>query len=142
MIEQKLFGNIDTRGSNAIRAFLGEDISAWHHNFENLFLYLDAQKFRTPKGLDWINARYPALDQNALMMEMQGVRTINCTLWSEGVREIVSAREAGVKFLLTDHPVTIYNYACPPDHDLCGYPNDPSITLMASQTLFPLDQDQ
>lgn len=141
-IEQKLFGNIDTNGSNAIRAFLGEDISAWHHNFGNLFLYLDAQKFRTPKGLDWISSRYPALDQNTLMMEMQGVRTINCTLWSEGVREIVSAREAGVKFLLTDHPVTIYNYACPPDHDLCGYPNDPSITLMASQTLFPLDQDQ
>ncbi len=141
-IEQKLFGNIDATGSNAIRAFLGDDVSEWHENFQNLFIYLDAQKFRTPKGLDWIKARYPALDQNGLMMEMQGVSMINCTLWSEGVREIVSAREAGVKFLLTDHPVTIYNYACPPDHELCAYPNDPSIALKASQTLFPLDQDQ
>lgn len=141
-IEQKLFGAIDTRGSNAIRSFLGDDISAWHENFESFFIYLDAQKFRTPKGLEWISARYPSLDQNALMMEMQGVRAINCTLWSEGVREIVSAREAGVKFILTDHPVTIYNYACAPDHPLCAYPNDPSITLKASQTLFPLDQDQ
>ena len=43
--DEKLFGNIDTSGSNAIRAFLSEDISAWHHNFENLFIYLDAQKF-------------------------------------------------------------------------------------------------
>jgi hypothetical protein len=140
-IEQKLFGSIDTSGSNAIRAFLGDDISKWHENFQNLFIYLDAQKFRTPKGLDWIKARYPALDQNALMMEMQGIRMINCTLWSEGVREIVSARKARIKFLLTDHPVTIYNYASPPDHELCAYPNDPSITLKASQTLFPLDQD-
>ena len=141
-IEQKLFGEIDNRGSNAIQAFLGDDISAWLENFENFFIYLDAQKFRTPKGLEWISARYPSLDQNALMMEMQGVRAINCTLWSEGVREIVSAREAGVKFILTDHPVTIYNHACPPDHPLCAYPNDPSITMKASQTLFPLDQDQ
>lgn len=141
-VEQKLFGEIDTRGSNAIRAFLGDNTSAWHENFESFFIYLDAQKFRTPKGLEWISARYPSLDQNALMMEMQGVRAINCTLWSEGVREIVSAREAGVKFILTDHPVTIYNHACPPDHPLCEYPNDPSITLKASQSIFPLDQDQ
>ena len=141
-IEQKLFGEIDTSGSNAIRAFLGDDISAWHKNFESFFIYLDAQKFRTPKGLEWISARYPTLDQNALMVEMQGVRTINCTLWSEGVREIVSAREAGVKFILTDHPVTIYNHACPPAHPLCAYPNDPSIALKASQTIFSLDQDQ
>lgn len=141
-IERKLFGDIDTGGSNAVRAFLGDDISAWHKNFQNLFIYLDAQKFRTPKGLEWINSRYPSLDQNALMTEMQGVRAINCTLWSEGVREIVSARQAGVKFILTDHPVTIYNYACPPNHSRCAYPSDPSITLKASQTIFPLDQDQ
>lgn len=141
-IERKLFGDIDTGGSKAVRAFLGDDIAAWHENFQNLFIYLDAQKFRTPKGLEWINSRYPSLDQNALMMEMQGVRAINCTLWSEGVREIVSARQAGVKFILTDHPVTIYNYACPSSHSRCAYPNDPSITLKASQTIFPLDQDQ
>ncbi|UWQ31635.1 DUF4238 domain-containing protein [Leisingera sp. M527] len=141
-IERKLFGDIDTSGSNAVKAFLGSDLSEWHKHFQNLFIYLDAQKFRTPKGLEWIKTRYPTLDQNALMREMQGVRTINCTLWTEGVREIVSAREAGVKFLLTDHPVTIYNYVCPPNHEFCGYPNDPSIALKASQTLFPLDQDQ
>lgn len=141
-IEKKLFGNIDTRGAPAIQAFLGGNISKWHEHFQDLFLYLDAQKFRTPKGLDWIRSRYPRLDQNALMMEMQGVRTINCTIWSESVREIISARDANVKFIVTDHPVTIYNYACTPDHELCRYPLDPSISLKGSQTLFPLDQEQ
>ena len=141
-IERNLFGNIDARGAPAIQAFLGEDISKWHKHFEDLFLYLDAQKLRTPKGLDWLRSKYPKLDQNALMMEMQGVRTINCTIWSESVREIVSARDATVKFILTDHPVTIYNHACPPDHELCSYPLDPSIALKGSQTLFPLDQEQ
>lgn len=140
-VEKKLFGNIDARGKPAIQAFTGDDVTAWHKSFQDLFLFLDAQKFRTPKGLDWIRARYPRLDQNTLMMEMQGVRTTNCTLWSEGVREIVSARDAAVKFIITDHPVTIYNSACQPGHTLCLYPNDPAITLKGSQTLFPLDQD-
>jgi len=141
-IEKKLFGQIDTRGAPAIQAFLGEDISKWHEHFQDLFLYLDAQKIRTPKGLDWIRSKYPQLEQSALMMEMQGVRTINCTIWSESVREIVSARDANVKFILTDHPVTIYNSGCSPDHELCQYRMDPSIALKGSQTLFPLDQEQ
>tara|TARA_R110002074_G_C12535130_1_gene665222 strand:- start:42 stop:2333 length:2292 start_codon:yes stop_codon:yes gene_type:complete len=140
-IEKKLFGDIDRLGAPAISAFSNDDVSTWHRHFQDLFLYLDAQKIRTPKGLDWIRSRYPKLDQNALMMEMQGVRTINCTIWSESVREIVSARNSGVKFIVTDHPVTIYNPACPPEHDLCRYPAEPSITLKASQTLFPLDQN-
>lgn len=141
-IEKKLFGDIDTRGAPAIRAFLNGDAGAWHQHFQDLFVYLDAQKFRTPKGLDWIRSRYPSLDQNALMMEMQGVRTINCTIWSECVREIVSAQNSGIKFIITDHPVTIFNHACPPEHELCRYPADPSIALKGTQTLFPLDQDQ
>lgn len=140
-IERRLFGEIDTRGAPAVKAFIGEDQSAWTRHFEDLFLYLDAQKIRTPKGLDWIRSRYAGLDQNALMMEMQALRTINCTIWSEAVREIVSAKNANVGFLLTDHPVTVYNYACPPEHTLCAYPADPSIALKASQTIFPLDQD-
>lgn len=42
-IEQKLFGPVDDNGSRAIRAFLNDDPSEWHHNFQNLFVYLDAQ---------------------------------------------------------------------------------------------------
>ena len=74
------------------------------------------------------------------MVEMQAIRNIHCTLWTEGVREIVSAEKSSVKFLLSDHPVTIYNYACDPSTEYCIYPNDPSIALKATQTLFPLDE--
>ncbi len=140
-VEKMLFGEIDRRGAPAIRAFIAEDQTGWHRHFIDLFLYLDAQKIRTPKGLAWLRARYPRLEQNDLMIEMQGVQTINCTIWTECVREVVLARDAAVKFILTDHPVTIYNKACPPDHALCRHPSDPSITYKASQTLFPLDQD-
>jgi hypothetical protein len=140
-IERKLFGDVDTRGAHAIRAFAGEDVGEWHRHFRTFFEYLDAQKIRTPKGLDWLSGLYPRLTQNDLMFEMQGIRMMHCTIWTEGVREIVSAQDAEVKFIVSDHPVTIYNHAMPPDGEGNGYPNDPSIALKGSQTIFPLNRD-
>jgi len=140
-IEKKLFGEIDNTGSKAVRAFIGEDVSDWHTHFTNFFTYIDSQKIRTPKGLDWIRNHYPNLNQNELMREMQGIRNMHCTIWSEGVREIVSAKESSVKFILSDHPVTIYNHACPTENEKCSYPNDPTIAFRGTQTIFPLDKD-
>jgi len=140
-IERRLFGSVDTRGSQAVKAFMGTDVGAWHRHFHDLFDYVDIQKIRTPKGLDWLKAQYPELSQNELMLEMQEIRQINCAIWTEGVREIVSAEESAVKFIVSDHPVTIYNYSAPPDASLCAYPNDPRIAAKASQTLFPLSRD-
>lgn len=140
-IEKRLFGAIDTDGAPAIRAFIGEDVSAWHHHFQTLFQFIDIQKLRTPKGLDWLRTRYPRLSQNELMMEMQGIQAMHCTIWSESVREVVSAADSDVKFIISDHPVTVYNHALPPESEGCRYPLDPSITLKASQTIFPLDRD-
>lgn len=140
-IERKLFGAIDAKGAQAIRAYCGDDVAEWHRHFQTLFEFIDIQKLRTPKGLDWLKGQYPELSQNELMYEMQGIRMLNCTIWTEGVREIVSAEAAGTKFLVSDHPVTIYNHALPPRDLGCKYPDDPGIALKASQTIFPLSRD-
>lgn len=141
-IERHLFGDIDTRGSKAVRAFLGTDVREWHEHFQTFFEYLDIQKIRTPKGLDWLKTQYPKLTQNELMYEMQGIRMMHCTIWVGGVREIVSAEDSDVKFIVSDHPVTIYNHALPPEEKRNDYPRDPGIALRASQTIFPLNRDQ
>jgi len=140
-IERRLFGDIDARGSQAVRAFAEADNGKWHKHFQNLFEYIDIQKIRTPKGLDWLRSQYPALNQNDLMMEMQGIQMMHCTIWSEGVREIVSAENADIKFIVSDHPVTIYNHGAPPHAEECAYPNDPAITKKASQTIFSLNRN-
>jgi hypothetical protein len=140
-IERRLFGILDTEGAPAIAAFAGEDSAEWHEHFGALFGFMDAQKLRTPKGLDWLRSRYPRLPQNELMMEMQGLRQIHCTIWTEGVREVVSATDSNVKFIISDHPVTVYNYAMPPGAEGCTYPQDPSIGMKATQTIYPLDRD-
>lgn len=140
-IEKFLFGKIDDLGARAVRAFINTDMKGWHEHFFNFFSYIDTQKIRTPKGLDWIKYKYPNLNQVELMVEMQSIRNLNCALWTEGVREIVSAEDSDIKFIISDHPVTVYNYSCPPDSKICSYPDDPSIALKASQTLFSLDKD-
>mgnify|MGYP001569941107 CR=1 FL=1 len=140
-IERYLFGEIDNYGASAVRAFAGNDPVGIHKLFQRFFEYLDAQKLRTPKGLDWIKSNYPGLTQLGLMMEMQGLRQMHCTMWYESVLEIVSAEQSDVKFVVTDHPVTMYNAACPPSSLMCRYPNDPSIELIGTQTVFALDVD-
>jgi hypothetical protein len=52
-IERRLFGDVDGRGSKAVHAFIGTDVSEWHEHFQTFFEFLDIQKIRTPKGLDW-----------------------------------------------------------------------------------------
>lgn len=140
-IERRLFGTIDDSGSNAVRAFIGADEGGWRRHFTDFFGYIDAQKVRTPKGLDWLKKHYSKLGQNELMVEMQAIQRMHCSTWAEGVREIVSAADSEVKFIVSDHPVTVYNVDLPPDHALCAYPNDPDISMKASQTIFPLDRD-
>ncbi len=150
-IERKLFGDIDRRGADAVRAFCGDNQRAWHEHFEDLFDFLDIQKLRTPKGLAWLRQQYPEIGrlgetlpgvaQNQLMLEMQSIHMLNVTTWTTGVREIVSAERASVKFILSDHPVTVYNHGVPPSDARNQYPEDPSTALKGSQTLFPLGPD-
>ncbi len=140
-IERRLFGKIDTEGAQAIQAFTKTDKTEWHRHFETLFKYIDIQRLRTPRGLEWLRTNYPRLHQNELMVEMQALRIINCSTWAGGVREIVSAEDVETKFLLSDHPVTIFNHALPPSSPLCAGPNDPSIDLKGSQTIFPLNRN-
>ncbi len=140
-VERILFGNIDNIGSRAVNYFINGEFTNQHKYFNFFFEYLDAQKIRTPKGLDWIKKYYSNLKQNDLMQEMQGLRQLNCTTWLEGVKEIVSAENSEIKFIFSDHPVTIYNFGLSLEENDYKYPYDPSINLKGSQTIFPLDKN-
>jgi hypothetical protein len=138
-VERYLFGSIDDQGAKAVRAFALGNHAEVHQSFRDFFEYMAAQKLRTPKGLDWIRSCYGALGQVDLMIEMQALRLMYCAMWTEGVREIVSARDSDVKFIVTDHPVTVYNAAVDPTSGQCAYPQDPLVAAVGSQTVFALD---
>lgn len=138
-IETFLFGPIDKTGADAVRGWISGDQAQIHRKFQDFFGYLDAQKLRTPKGLDWILKHYDRLPQLELMLQMQALRQMHCAMWSECVREIVSASKANVKFLVSDHPVTVFNPKMTPESTGCQYPNEPGIQMVGTQTIFALD---
>ncbi|MEW6707842.1 MAG: DUF4238 domain-containing protein [Pseudomonadota bacterium] len=138
-VERHLFGVIDDQGAKAVSAFALGNHAGVHASFQDFFEHVAAQKLRTPKGLDWIRSCYGVLGQVDLMAEMQALRLMHCTMWVEGVREIVSAQDSDVKFILTDHPVTVYNAAVDPSSEQCAYPLDPLVAAVGSQTVFALD---
>ncbi len=141
-IEDKFFGEIDTKGSRAIKAFIKNEPKYIHERFQDFFEFMDIQKIRTPKGLDWIKTKYSNLSHNELLIEMQVLKKMNITMWTEGVREIVSAKNSDVKFILSDHPITTYNYAISPEELKKKYPYEPEIALKATQTIFPLNMNE
>jgi hypothetical protein len=134
-----LFGKIDNDGALAVKALAANDLSALTKRFQDLFDFISAQQLRTPKGLDWLKKNYRRLDQLELMLELQALRQMNCTMWFECVREVVSATDSEVKFIVSDHPVATFNTGFKLEADECRYPNDPSIDLKGTQTIFPLD---
>lgn len=140
-VEKFLFGKIDSSGATAVRAFVCNDQRAIHNNYQQFFEYIDAQKLRTPKGLDWIKSKYLNLTQNALMLELQHIRRMHCTMWFECVHEIVSAEDSDIKFIVTDHPVTAFNSAYDSLSPARGHLEDPPISFMGTQTVFVLDAE-
>lgn len=137
-IERYLFGKIDSDGSIAIKALLENDYNLLHKYFITVFEYMDIQKLRTPKGLIWLSQKFPMITHNQLLIEMQNIQRLHCTIWAETVKEIVSADNSKVKFIISDHPVTVYNAACPPESFECKHPNEPRIEMKGTQTIFPL----
>ena len=61
-----------------------------------------------------------------------------CATWTDCVWQIADASESPTKFIISDHPVTVYNRACPPLSKYRVGPNDPDIRLNATHTYFPL----
>lgn len=138
-IEQQFFGMIDQRGAQAVD---------WWGDFEHpsmnedaisdLVRFMTAQKLRTPKGLDWLTQQLERPQPNDVLEAMVELRTIYQTIWLECVWQIADATESPTKFIVTDHPVTIYNRALGPRHEWCRGANDPDIRLHGSHTIFPL----
>lgn len=146
IIERQLFGDIDTYGSNSFDIFLGQD--AWqqkkaHDKFESFIEFMDAQKLRTPKGMNFIKSLCIAQGQkpNKILVLglLQQYRRMHCAMWIESIWEVVNAKNSGIKFIINDHPVISYNSKMTPSTNVYGLSIDPPISLLGTHTIYPLD---
>jgi hypothetical protein len=138
-IEERLFGEIDRRGAAAVDYW-----SSFSHPsmdmfaFHALLHFMSSQKLRTPKGLAWLAQELRTSSPNRRLRAMVDYQRLFVSIWGEAVWQIADASQSPTKFLLTDHPVTVYNRALGPRNRQCRPPNDPDIRLHGSHTLFPL----
>lgn len=141
-IERRFFGPIDNEGKKAVEFYADFSMrSGFGEAFNALLPYMDAQRFRTPRGLDWLKSLPIVRDRNSALVAMQQVFQFHATMWTEGVWEIVKARKSPTKFLLTDQPVTFYNAKAFPMSANCRYPGDVGLDKIGTRTLFPLGLD-
>jgi hypothetical protein len=143
-IEKFFFGQVDTDGKFAVEFFsdFQFDHPDQHDAFNGLMNYMSVQKLRTPKGLGWL-AQLPAgRDHDERLFLLQDIQNVFCATWTECVWLIADATKSDTKFIISDHPVTVYNRACFPGAVFCQGFNDPDIRMVATHTYFPLSIDK
>ena len=142
-IEQKFFGKIDNDGLAAVEyfsTFKHPSVSSVSKKLLNdLLLYMSTQKLRTPKGLTNLAQLIRNNDNNAILYALQKFQNLFCALWVECIWCIADASQSETKFIISDHPVTVYNKGCFPMSQKCHNGGDPEIWLSGTHTLFPLD---
>ena len=144
-IEQFFFGKVDEDGRQAVEFFskynsfndFSGDLST-DKVFNALLNYMSIQKFRTPKGLCYLSSLVRQTDKNRLLFELQHLQNLHCALWTECVWSIASADNTETEFIVTDHPVTVYNREIFPDSEYARTHTDPDIRMNGTHTFFPL----
>jgi Protein of unknown function (DUF4238) len=142
-IEHEFFGPIDARGQSSVRFLADYAMTDEAHSaFKHIMPYMDAQRLRTPRGLDWLKLAARTTDQNRILQIMGSVFQMHATMWTEGVWEVARADTSSTKFLLTDQPVTFYNTRVFPASPNIRYPLDAELQHVGTRTIFPLSMNR
>ncbi|MET2828068.1 DUF4238 domain-containing protein [Mesorhizobium shangrilense] len=144
-IEKFFFGKVDDEGRHAVDFFAQyESFNDYRGRvpperiFRSLLTYMSVQKFRTPKGLLYLSALLKVSAKNTLLDEMQRLQNLHSAIWTESVWVLANADSTATKFIVTDHPVTVYNREFFPDGLSARRHSDPDIWMNGTHTLFPL----
>ena len=138
-IEQHFFGPIDREGKEAVEYFHDfRHPSANSDLLHAMLSFMSVQKLRTPKGLAHLARTTKTSDPNHVLFRLQEFRDMYCATWTECIWSVVDASKSSTKFLVSDHPVTVYNRDCFPGSSYCRDSNDPDVRLNGTHTIFPL----
>lgn len=143
-IEQYFFGEIDRLGGFAVKYF--EEFSYPIRDYENfldeMLTYISTQKLRTPKGLAWIRNQIRSSSKNEILSGMLRYTNMYNAIWVEAIWQIADASKCDTRFIVSDHPVTVYNRQCSPTSHWCKGIGDPDIWRQGTHTIFPLSLDK
>jgi Protein of unknown function (DUF4238) len=141
-IEKFFFGRIDNRSGKAAAYFADfTHPSIDRDSLRALVRHMSAQKLRTPKGLAWLRSVSQVTSKNQLLRIMRDFVDLFAAIWFESIWQIADASNSGTKFIISDHPVTVYNRNFPPESLTAGE-DDPDIRWHGTHTIFPLSMNK
>jgi hypothetical protein len=140
-MERVFFGAVDKSGCNSAAFFEAFDVKAkgLRDSYNGLLAYLAAQRFRTPRGLDWIKRQWGTKDQNQTLMALQNYYQAYNAMLVEGIWEVAHARHSPTKFIISDNPVTFFNRKVYPSEQV--YPGGDHFPTIGTRTIFPLSTE-
>ena len=142
-IEKFFFGKLDASAPAAVDYFASFDPPDADEKAFNTFVpYMSVQKLRTANGLADLSSRSKSTHSNLTLLLLQEVQNLYCAIWTECVWQIADAANSPTKLIISDHPVTVYNRACPPLSEWCLGHNDPDIRMNATHTYFLLSLEK
>ena len=143
-IEKVFFGVVDSNGRDAVEYF-----TKFEHPYpgggealQHLMFYMSTQKFRTPKGLAWAIGFLGTRDKHVVLDGVIRYGHLFSAVWAESCWQIADATHTETKFIVSDHPVTVYNRRCGPKSRWCSGTLDPDIRHHATHTIFPLTYEK
>lgn len=146
-LERVFFGDIDREGKKAVEfwarftrhADITEDPS-WA--LYSLLAYMTVQKLRTPKGLAWLMLLTGSPLRNEVLAAVHRLQQLYGAIWTEAIWQFADASASPTKFIISDHPVVVYNRRMPPKSVYCRGPMDPDVRCVGSHTYFPLSAER
>lgn len=142
-IERFFFSSVEQDGKTSVEYFGNFKQPSVNGDLFRLFVkYMSLQKLRTPKGLSLLRQMARTNTQNMTLIMLQHIHEVYCAVWTECVWQIADAAASQTKFIISDHPVTVYNRACFPMSRYCTGSMDPDIRQVATHTYFPLSLDR
>jgi hypothetical protein len=114
-LEKAFFGDVDRRGQRAVEWFAKDGWDGFYEEvLQDLMLFMSTQKLRTPKGLDWLLGQTGGRHREDVLNLLTELRTLYGAVWAECVWQIVDASDSLTKFVISDHPVTVWIVRTPP----------------------------
>lgn len=142
-LERLFFGQIDREGRKAVNFWTSYDRTQWAGEaLEPLLAYLSTQRLRTPKGLDWLARQLGSHNPMATLAAIVRFQLLFGAIWSECIWQVADAAASPTKFIVSDHPVTLYNRDVSPANRQIQGSGDPDVRLNGTHTIFPLSMER
>lgn len=142
-LERLFFGQIDRQGRDAVNFWTNYDRTQYAGEvLQPLLIYLSTQRLRTPKGLGWLARQIGSHNPMATLGAVVRFQQVFGAIWSECIWHVADATTSPTKFIVSDHPVTLYNRDFSPLHPHCRGSGDPDVRLNGTHTIFPLSMER